>query len=44
VYLLSHQLGSTKTELTNFKLRVRASKIQDIDVTQDPSSAPANCY
>jgi hypothetical protein len=44
VYLLSHQLGSTKTELTNFKLRVRAEKIEDISVTSEPSEAPANCY
>ncbi|WP_246986549.1 hypothetical protein [Halorientalis marina] len=44
VYLLAHQLGSTKTELTNFELRVRAEKIEDINVTQEPSEAPANCY
>jgi hypothetical protein len=44
VYLLAHQLGSTKTELTNFKLRVRADKIEDISVTEEPSQSPANCY
>ena len=42
VYLLAHQLGSTKTELTNFKLRVRKEKIPDIDETAH--SPPANCY
>ncbi|MFB6178561.1 MAG: hypothetical protein ABEI77_02415 [Halorientalis sp.] len=43
VTLLAHQLGSTKTTLTNFKLKVKPGKRQRPPADADPTTAPSNC-
>ncbi|WP_136716660.1 hypothetical protein [Halorientalis salina] len=41
--LLAHQLGSTQTTLTNFKLKVRPGKRDRPVADADPTDPPSNC-
>ena len=41
--LLAHQLGSTQTTLTNFKLKVRPGKRDRPVADADPTTPPSNC-
>lgn len=41
--LLAHQLGSTKTTLTNFKLKVRYGKRERPVADAHPTDPPSNC-
>jgi len=41
--LLGHQLGSTKTTLTNFKLKVRPGKRDRPVADAEPTEPPSNC-
>lgn len=43
VTLLSHQLGSTKTVLYDFELRVEDGRHDPIQADAPPSTAPSNC-